>query len=318
MLHKHQPRFFGYLPLSSGSVYTSGITVYLSGNGIIGLESHFTETSQLSGSRNGCPKYFPLHLSERIAYAWLRIANSRSPVFGAPALIVSGIRTRCSSLLTYTSSQIQTTLGRSCLFGPYVLPQLVIANRYKWILLKNWGCITGFYYEKPTARPVIMRLGVTADENSESKAHQNPQFHACDSPYLPSVGPDAGLFLSIALLSSLKKVELCRVANRCIGVLINHLKAPPVVLGQWQTSLGSQQTCIYDSNRPSIVSIIYFRTSKSGDHQVVTDISFSVDKSKDCDYQAFSTEKVRSELADVSFANRAISLSPGGFQSSTT
>jgi hypothetical protein len=93
--------FFGYLPLYSGSVYISGLTVYLSGNGIIRLEAYFTETSQLSGSRNSCPKYFPLHPSERIAYAWLRIANSRSPVFAAPALTVSGIHMRYSLLLIY-------------------------------------------------------------------------------------------------------------------------------------------------------------------------------------------------------------------------
>lgn len=220
--------------------------------------------------------------------------------------------------ITNISSQIQTTLGRSCLFGPYVLPQLVMANRYKWILLGNRGCITGFYYEMPIARPAIMRLGVIGDGNSELKTYQTPQFPACDSPYLPLVGPDAGLFLSIAVLSGLKKVELCRVANRCTGVMISYLKALPVVLGQWHTSLPSQQTCIYDSNGPSIVSEIYFRTSKSGDHQVVTDISFSVDNSKDCDYQAFTTEKVTTDLAIVSFANRTISLSHGGFQSSMT
>ena len=220
--------------------------------------------------------------------------------------------------ITNISWQIQTTLGRSCSFGPFVLPHLVRANRYKWILLRNRGCVTGFYYEKPIALPVIMRLGVIADGNSELKAHQSLQFPACDSPYLPLVGPGAGLFLSIAVLSDLKKVELCRVANRCTGVMISYLKALPVVLGQWHTSLPSQQTCIYDSNRLSTVSEIYFRISKCGEHQVVTDISFSVDKSKDCGYQAFSTEKVRSELADVSFANRTISLSHGGIQSSTT
>jgi hypothetical protein len=159
-----------------------------------------------------------------------------------------------------------------------------MTNRYKWILLKNRGCITGFYYEKPIARPVTMRLGVIGDGNSELITHQTPQFPACDSPYLPSVGPDAGLFLSIAVLSGLKKVELCRVANRCTGVMITYLKALPLVLGQWHTSLLSQQTCIYDSNRPSTPSEIYFKISKSGDHQVVTDISFSVDRSKDCDY----------------------------------
>ena len=91
MLQEPQRRFFGYLPLYSGIVYINGLTVYLSGNGIVGLEAHFTGTSQLSGSRNGCPEYFPLHPGERIAHAWLRIANSRSRIFAAPALTVSGL-----------------------------------------------------------------------------------------------------------------------------------------------------------------------------------------------------------------------------------
>ena len=179
-----------------------------------------------------------------------------------------------------------------------------MANRHKWILLRNWGCIAGFYYEKPIAHPVIMRLGVIGDGNSDLKTHQIPQFPVCDSPYLPLVGLGAGLFLSVAVLDGLKRVELCRVANRCTRVMIHYLKALPVVLGQWHTSLPSQQTCIYDSNKPSVVSEIYFRTSNSGDHQIVTDISFSVNKSKDCDYQAFITEKVSSELPLVLFANR--------------
>jgi hypothetical protein len=162
--------------------------------------------------------------------------------------------------------QVQTTLERSCLFRPYVLPKLVIANRYKWILLGNQGYITGFYYEKPIARPVIIRFGVIRDGNSELKTHQTPQFPAYDSPYLLLVGPDAGLFLSIAVLSGLKKVELCRVANCCTKVIINYFRALPVVLRQWYTSFLLQQTYIYNSNRPSIVSEIYFRTLKSEDH----------------------------------------------------
>ena len=201
------------------------------------------------------------------------------------------------------SSQIQTTFGRSYLFGPYVLPNLVMASRYKWVLLGNPGCITGFYYEKPIACPVIMRLGVVGDGNSELETHQIPQFPVCDSPYIPLVGPGAGLFLSVAVLSGLKKVELCRVANRCTGLMIYYLNALPVVLGQWHTSYNSQQACLYDDNGPSTVSKVYFRTSRSRDHNVVTDISFSADKSKDCDYRDFSTEKVRAAPADVTYAN---------------
>jgi hypothetical protein len=170
----------------------------------------------------------------------------------------------------------------------------------------------------PIARPTIMRLGVIGNGNSELKTQQTPHFPICDSPYLPLVGPDAGLFLSITVLSGLRKVELCQVANRCTGVIISYLEALPVVLGQWHTSLPLQKTCIYNSNGPNIISEIYFRTSKSRDYQVVTNISFLVDKSKDCDYQAFTIEKVMTGLAIVSFANKTISLLHSGFQSSMT
>jgi hypothetical protein len=102
MLQKYEPRFFGYLPLYSGSVHISGLTVYLSGNGIIGLEAYFTETSQLFKSRNSCLKYFLLYLSERIAYVWLCIANSCSSVYAVLALTVSGIHIQCSLLLIYS------------------------------------------------------------------------------------------------------------------------------------------------------------------------------------------------------------------------
>jgi len=82
-------RFFRYLPLYCGDEYTKGISIHVSGRGIVGLETHFTRTSQLSGYRSGCALHFPLCPGERIAYAWLRIVNSPSCAFGAPALMVS-------------------------------------------------------------------------------------------------------------------------------------------------------------------------------------------------------------------------------------
>ena len=91
MLQKSSPRFFGCLPLYIGNVYISGLTVYISRNGIIRLEAHFAGTSQLSGSLNSCPNYFLLYLSEYIAYAWLYIINSPSSIFAAPILTVSYI-----------------------------------------------------------------------------------------------------------------------------------------------------------------------------------------------------------------------------------
>ncbi|KAF4619056.1 hypothetical protein G7Y89_g14789 [Cudoniella acicularis] len=114
-LQNPQPRYFEYLSLFSGNEHINGLTVYLSGNGMVGLEAHFTRTSQLLGSRDGCSKYLPLDPSERIALTWLRIVNSRSPAFAAPTLT------------------IQTTLGRIHSFGPYILPQLVMRNS-QWLL----------------------------------------------------------------------------------------------------------------------------------------------------------------------------------------
>lgn len=64
-----------------------GLAMYHSGNGIVGLEAHFTRSSRLSGSRRGCPIYFPLGSKERIDFVWRRVYN-KSPVQKAPTLIV--------------------------------------------------------------------------------------------------------------------------------------------------------------------------------------------------------------------------------------
>jgi hypothetical protein len=81
-------RFFN-LPLYNDAEYIRGLTLYQTGNGIIGLEAHFTETSQLSGYRDGCALYFLLCPNEWIGYAWLRILDFSSIIWAAPALIVS-------------------------------------------------------------------------------------------------------------------------------------------------------------------------------------------------------------------------------------
>lgn len=83
-----QRRFFRYLSLYGEEEYTKGLSIYVSGHGIIGFEAHFKRTSRLSGYRSGCALHFPLCPEEMIAYAWLRIVNSNSPAFAAPALMV--------------------------------------------------------------------------------------------------------------------------------------------------------------------------------------------------------------------------------------
>ena len=169
-------------------------------------------------------------------------------------------------------------------------------NKYKWALFDKPGSITGFYFEKPVDSLVIMRLGVTRDGNCKSRESPNLQYLVCDAPYLPSVGPNAGLFLSVAALLTLRKVELCRLGSRCTGMRIHYLRAPPVVLGQWHTS-PPYHTYIYSKGLNACE--IYFRMAKSGGHQVVTDISFSADKSDDRNRRCFSTAKVRFKLTHV-------------------
>lgn len=93
-------RFFRYLSLYSEDEYMKGLSVYVSSHGIVGLEAHFTSTSRVTGYRSGCALHFPLDPTERVAYAWLRIVNSPSPAFAAPALTVGFYRPLSQTLLT--------------------------------------------------------------------------------------------------------------------------------------------------------------------------------------------------------------------------
>jgi hypothetical protein len=98
----HGRRFLRYISLYNGAEYIRGLTLYHGPSGIVGLEAHFTRTSQLSGNRDGCALYFPLYPEEKIAYTWLRIINFPSLPFFRPALIVSSQQI-CYRLLLISS-----------------------------------------------------------------------------------------------------------------------------------------------------------------------------------------------------------------------
>jgi len=66
-----------------------------------------------------------------------------------------------------------------------------------------------------------MRLGATGDGTPTTTTPLTPQFRICEIP--PIAGPNARLFLLVAILSGLEKVDLCRVSNRCIGILIHYI-----------------------------------------------------------------------------------------------
>lgn len=191
--------------------------------------------------------------------------------------------------------KVQTTRGRIHTFGSYILPSLVINNQYKWILLQNDGCISGLYYENVSSGRTIMRLGVIGDGTTTRAAPLTPQYHNCDFPSPPIGTPNAGLFLSFAVLSGLERVDVCYVDKRCTGMLIRYVDSHTVALGQWHTSCVSQCFCIYNSSGPSSTKI-YFRMSKTRDRQIVTAISFSPDTveiMQDSDYQVFNVGEVR-------------------------
>lgn len=249
-------RFFRYLSLINEGEYANGLSIYMSRSSVVGLGAHFTRTSQFSGNRCGCELYFSLDLRERIAYAWLRIVNSRSAAFATPALA------------------IETTGGRTHSFGPFIEPHLASDNRYRWLLLGQKGCVTGFYYENVKSGMTIGRLGVVGDGITARAAPLPPRYHNCDFPS-PLIGsPNTDLFLSLAVLSDLKRVDACYVAKRCTGMLIGYHHSPTVVLGQWHTSRNSRHACIYEDSGATIANVCFMMSKSS---RVVTAISFSPD-----------------------------------------
>ncbi|PVH70804.1 hypothetical protein DL98DRAFT_373904, partial [Cadophora sp. DSE1049] len=132
-------------------------------------------------------------------------------------------------------------------FGSYIRPSMVIGNGYKWILLRHEGYITGLYHENVKSGMAIMRLGVIGDGTALGAAPLQPQYHNCGFPSPPIGAPNAGLFLSFAVLHGLERVDICRVKTRCTGLMIHYLGGRISVLGQWHASCASQSSCIYDS-----------------------------------------------------------------------
>jgi len=170
----------------------------------------------------------------------------------------------------------------------------VVSNGYKWILLQQEGLIAGFYYENVDSGTTIMRLGVTGDSNTTRAAPLLPRYQNCDFPSPPIGSPNAGLFLSVAALSGLEKVDVCQIGKRCTGMLMHYLNGLVLVLGQWHASCVSHRYCIYNNNGRNIINI-YFELSTFGQHQIVTDISFSpniVETTPNSNYQVFGVEEV--------------------------
>jgi len=171
----------------------------------------------------------------------------------------------------------------------------VINNSHKWILLENNKFVSGLYYENVNSGRIIMRLGVVGGSPIIRTAPLLPQYDNCDIPSPLIGGPNAGLFLLVAALSNLQRVDVCRV-NDCYPVMfIYYFDGYTAILGQWQIASVSCYSCIYNNSRPSITDI-YFRVSKSGDYITVTNIGFLLNISKaisTCEYRVFIIRDIK-------------------------
>lgn len=229
--------------------------------------------------------------------------------------------------------QIQTTFGRHFCSTPQIRPKTLSASIYKWCRLRTNGYIVGFYHNSPIPSDTpIHKIGAVGDGNTIIEEPLLPQYIECEIPEPTTAGRRPRLTHSVATLTDLKKVDVCRVGNRCTGLLINYYEAPPVVLGQWHTSQPSQHGCIFESSGRGLntPTHVYFQTlhiegtrkPKKGwqieDYPgtaVVTDIRFSQLESNDGLYQSLSVHEVRSLLTTKrTYLLTVNSLLFGGFR----
>jgi hypothetical protein len=162
-----------------------------------------------------------------------------------------------SIVYTDLDLQIQTTFKRVHLFKAYILLYLVINKKYKWILLKKKGCVTGFYYENPIISPTIIRLSITSDSTFVSNTVLIPWYATLDFPSFLIVSPNVRLFLLVAVLIDLKRVKLCRVTSRCTELLIHYINSLSAVFKQWYTFCASQHLCVYNNSRLNVNTVCF-------------------------------------------------------------
>jgi hypothetical protein len=142
-----------------------------------------------------------------------------------------------------------------------------------------------------------MRLGVTGDGIPPKTIPLTPQYLLCRVPRISVYGMD--LFPTVAHLSNLERVDLCRDSNHCTGILIHYTDGLAAVLGQWRIADNLQYSCIYERDKTHLsITNIYFRIAKSKWSDIVTDISFSEDRSgvviPNTKYKVYRIGEVRS------------------------
>ena len=305
-------RMFKYLPFMKGRDYMTGLTIYCGTAGgddglrMTGIEAHFGPTSQLSGSREGCAMYFHFSPGEKIAYMWLRSCGDPWSGYLRPSLVV-----RPLFLFPLQSShlQIQTTFSCRHHFGPYLSPEWIEEDAfdpYWWIRLENKGHIKGLFYEQPIHNPYFRSIGIIDDPTPLRVPALMPQYHNWPNSRCPRwIGtPDKDLYISTAYLDPLEEITVCKVGERCTGMMIRFSVSRITVLGQWQQECRSQHVCIFSSPTPKNINLwfqmkrYYPRENSTATtiSHIVTDIGVSEDGRVEMlsgrDYRAFSPGEV--------------------------
>lgn len=128
-----------------------------------------------------------------------------------------------------------------------------------WILLHHSDPYC-FYYTRFNDQ--ITGFGICGESTPSKLGARKPQHFVTSTPSPPSKMVFSGLFLSVASLSKLERVDVCRRGCRCTGILIHYISGKCVALGQWHTDNASSSR-ILDSRWPGR-SKICFTMSKSG------------------------------------------------------
>ncbi|KAF5872981.1 putative btb poz domain protein [Botrytis fragariae] len=250
---------YRYIPFYSGYEYITGITIHYHKEFVTGMEAYYGKITELTGLYSGVALHLPLEFSERISYVWIKLEENRIQRYYDPAFI------------------IQTTHGRTCHLGPYVPHDEY--KFYQWNRLTFHGQITGICVEN--FEWTLKNFNIISDGNEVEP--MQPLLHY-ETPkqrpyiYLPqnSKYGDYDLYFSSAKFSQMKRVTLCRINERCMGILIHYLFKPPVVLGQWYKPEVSSHQIIYDRSHPP-PSKIMFRSARfeNSEEGFVVDVSFT-------------------------------------------
>jgi hypothetical protein len=86
---------------------------------------------------------------------------------------------------------------------------------------------------KPSDGPANFETRITSNATPLESPPMTPQYHA--KSWLRSPSSNRIGFPSVAIFSDLQKVDLCRVTNRCIGMLIQYISGKTEILGQWRS-----------------------------------------------------------------------------------